>query len=425
MAQHFTPELLNQIRTYPHLLGNMLGKTKLTIMHSYWIRYVWESGKFHNSFQAHRGSYKTTAIVVIGSIWWMLFHPNDRIAIIRDKYTDACEVVNTIKLLMKEPFTKALFEYAHGRALKTLEKKENRLLYNFKGTKTPEASINAFGIDTGIVGKHFDVVVCDDIIVLKDRLSQAKRERTRGIVHELRANIIDPGCPVHFIGTPWHKRDAWQACPEPIQFDVTKTGILSEEEIRHKRTVTTGPLWAANYELKHVASDEAEFANPTFTKWHDGDIKNLTGHLDAAFSGDNTTALTFMGEREDRFPTIGWTFTEHINEKLNHIASKWRRYKVGTIYTETNADKGFVAMELRKRGVVVSEYHEDMNKHHKITTHLKAFWDKIDYAEESDETYLEQIVDYTEGQEPDDAPDSHSSLIREHFYNKYYGLWDI
>ncbi len=64
----------------------------------------------------------------------------------------------------------------------------------------------------------------------------------------------------------------------------------------------------------------------------------------------------------------------------------------------------------------VKEYHEKMNKHIKIVAYLKEYWNDIIWAMEADDRYLEQIVDYIEGHKPDDAPDSGSSLLREHFY---------
>ena len=48
----------------------------------------------------------------------------------------------------------------------------------------------------------------------------------------------------------------------------------------------------------------------------------------------------------------------------------------------------------------------------KITTVLYDNWERICFARDIDEEYMEQIIDYREGQEPDDAPDSLASLLR-------------
>ena len=53
-----------------------------------------------------------------------------------------------------------------------------------------------------------------------------------------------------------------------------------------------------------------------------------------------------------------------------------------------------------------------MNKHIKISTYLKAIWTDVCFMEGTDPEYIEQICDYTEDAEHDDAPDSASCLAR-------------
>ena len=99
------------------------------------------------------------------------------------------------------------------------------------------------------------------------------------------------------------------------------------------------------------------------------------------------------------------------------MIEKYNYFRCGTMYIETNADKGFVADELEKYGVYTETYHEKMNKHVKIVTYLKTAFQGIVWSGNSDDVYLEQIVDYIEGQEPDDAPDSSASLVCHGFHS--------
>jgi len=46
---------------------------------------------------------------------------------------------------------------------------------------------------------------------------------------------------------------------------------------------------------------------------------------------------------------------------------------------------------------------------------LSHSWAEIIWDSETDDEYMGQIVDWQEGAEPDDAPDSAASLLREHF----------
>ena len=53
-----------------------------------------------------------------------------------------------------------------------------------------------------------------------------------------------------------------------------------------------------------------------------------------------------------------------------------------------------------------------MNKHVKIMTYLKTVWPDIVFVQGTDDDYINQICDYTEEAEHDDAPDSLSSILK-------------
>jgi hypothetical protein len=57
-----------------------------------------------------------------------------------------------------------------------------------------------------------------------------------------------------------------------------------------------------------------------------------------------------------------------------------------------------------------------MNKDIKIVSYLKRYWNRIVWDPNTDPNYLKQINDYRPGQDPRDAPDIASSLLREAFY---------
>ena len=67
---------------------------------------------------------------------------------------------------------------------------------------------------------------------------------------------------------------------------------------------------------------------------------------------------------------------------------------------------------MKKQGIRAYTYHESMNKHIKITTYLLKIWDDIVFVDGTDEEYINQICDYNEQAEHDDAPDSAASLAR-------------
>lgn len=363
--------------------------------------------------------HNTTAIGEIGPIQWLLFNPNDRVFIIRKTFTDAMNVVQTIVSMMETPEIADLFHFVHGTfpfaSKNSYTRRKELISFSFKKTLTPEGSLNPRGLDTGLTGSHGDFFLLDDFVTLDDRISNAKRENTKSIVREIATNIVDPGKPVRYIGTPWHKKDAWSICPKPLKFSIYDIDLLSKEEIEEKKKKTTPSLFAANYELNHVADDDALFKDPVWGDWKTTGIEAPRAHLDAAFDGDHYCALTIMARRHDgKVQAKGFTYPGNIKTWINEgtVTSIMRRHNCKIVYNEENPDKGFVADLLKDEGFIVKRYTETTKKSVKISTYLYEMWRDLIWSEDTDGEYMNQILDWREGQEPDDAPDSASSLVK-------------
>ena len=85
----------------------------------------------------------------------------------------------------------------------------------------------------------------------------------------------------------------------------------------------------------------------------------------------------------------------------------------GPIWCENNADKGFLALSIiRQKNYKAVQYPEKENKYIKISTFLRKWWNNIEWLEGTDKEYINQILDYTEDAEHDDAPDSAAVVCR-------------
>jgi hypothetical protein len=420
----FSPTELRMIAAHPHLIGWMVGKTKLTEMHSKWIRDLWLPSR-NTALQAHRNGYKTTAVTEVGIVWRLLFHPDNRIALMRETWSTSNDTLKTIAEYMKHELVQELFRALHGAYPIATTSRDGRLSYAFKGTITKEGSVDAFGVDNLPTGSHYDDFLADDVVTIKDRFSRAKREATRESLREVITNIMDPGCYVRIVGTPWAKMDAWEMLRkmgiEPATYDVYQTGIFSQEQIEEKQRLTTRSLFAANYLLKMINSDENIFGEPTFGEWLPGQKAKIVAHIDAAYGGKDTTALTVMQRRNDgAIQAWGKRYIGHVEGHVPAIQAELQARGCRWICMEDNGDKGFLAKLMRKRQgdylLRAETYHETQNKHVKIVAYLGHNWHDIIWATDTDEEYMAQDCDYAEGLSPDDCPDSGASLLRQVFF---------
>ena len=402
----------------PHMLGKFMGYPDLTEVHSDWIRYCYDSPG-NASLQAHRNGFKTTTICVVGAVAYLLRRPETRILIVRKDLDGAKSILSEIRRHYESEHMQKLY-WALG--YREIEAKGDRWRSNSirlaaKKKPSKEGNIEAISMGGAVTGRHYDIIIADDLITRKDRYSKAEREETKNFVRELQ-NIPQLGTGrIIYTGTPWHKEDAWTIMPEPRKFPVGSIEIpgLTEEKLLEIRRNIGESLYAANYRLEHVTVEGREFENPRLAPFR-RDVP-VRAYLDPAYQGNHTTGLTIGGMLgQDRAKSeiilTGWTWRKHVVDLYPQIVSLLQEYNVGTLYVESNADKGMSVRDLRQMFPSVVPVTESQNKHHKITSYLKQNWSRLIWDSGCQPEYMEQVVEYQEGVEPDDGPDSAASLVR-------------
>ena len=399
---------LDIIKNLPYKIGQWLGFEDLTELHNEWLQLMMFS-EDDETLLAHRGSFKTTCLSIAIALL-MIIMPNCNIIFIRKTDDDVKEVVLQVAKILKSDVILMFVRKIYGIELVLLEESSFKITTNLMTSTKGNSQLLGLGVKTSMTGKHADLVITDDIVNLKDRVSRPERDLIKTAYMELQ-NIKNRGGRILNTGTPWHKEDAITDMPNKHIYDCYSTGLITRDKLEELRQSMTPSLFAANYELKHIAAEDALFGNPSFTKDVES-IYNGIAHIDAAYGGEDGTAFTIMKEHNGRLVGFGKLYQKHVDDCLGEILQLCDYYRAGTIYVEDNADKGYLKKEIKNRGRYASSYHESMNKYIKVSTYLKKHWKDIDFLEETDSDYINQILDYTENAEHDDAPDSCSSLVR-------------
>lgn len=399
---------LDLVKNEPVKFGHWTGFTDLVDIHNEWIK-SFLFAKDDQTLLAHRGSFKTTCLA-IAIAFLIVIQPNKNIIFFRKTDTDVIEIVLQVKKLLLSDYFKKLVYVLYGVEIILLKESSYEIDTNLKTSSRGTSQLLGSGIKASITGKHGDIIITDDIVNVKDRISKAERELIKLQYQELQ-NIKNRGGRFINTGTPWHKEDAISSMPNVTRYTVYNTGLITKEQEQHLRDSMSPSLFAANYELKHIADADAMFSSPKFTNETEL-IYNGMGHIDAAYGGADGTSYTVFKIIGKRIIGFGKRWDKHVDDCINEIQSFHEKFRAGTIHVETNADKGYLAKELNKRNLPTSEYHESQNKFIKISTYLRQSWNRIEWLEETDPEYLNEILDYTENAENDDSPDSAASLLR-------------
>ena len=402
-------QILEKLRDEPYLAGRKLGFKKLTPLHNTWIREM-VFGTEDKTLQAHRGSYKTTCVSV-SLFLLIILKPNLRIKFFRKTDTGVKEIIRQVSMMLKTAFAKQLVQELWNVDLKLTTDSAFEINTNLTNDPRGVSQLSASGFKASKTGQHYDVIFTDDIVTIEDRVSKAEREATKTSYYELQ-NIINPDGRIFNSGTPWHKEDAFTIMPKPVKYDCYQTGLMTDCDIQDKKETLPPSLFAANYELRHIAAEDVIFDNPVMH----GDPAKLQHsnycHIDAAYGGEDFTAFTIIKKTEGKYYVYGKLWQKHVDNCLSQIFFEKAKFNAGMIYCEENGDKGYLKKEIRRRGQQASSYWEDTNKYLKIVTYLKSEWRNIVFVEGTDQEYINQILDYNENAEHDDAPDSLASIVR-------------
>lgn len=397
---------------HPVEFGHMLGFTKLKPWHNRWI-YKMIKDKEDATLQGSRGTYKTTCVSIALALFIILY-PNKRTLFMRKTDTDVKEVIRQVKNILLDEHTIYFVREIYGIDLKLTVDSATEISTNLQADIKGTSQLIGMGIGSSLTGKHYDLIFTDDIVNIKDRYSRAVREQTKVTYQELQ-NIKNRGGRIFNTGTPWSKDDCFCIMPPAEKWDCYRPEVkevISDEELAALKESMIPSLFAANYELRHIASEDVIFDTPK--KGADPYYcEQGIMHIDAAYDGEDWTALTVLRITNGKVYIYGRTWRKHVEDCYDEIMAIYKRFMCGKLWMENNGDKGFVARDLKKKGLRTVSYHEDMNKFLKISTYLKKAWKYVEFVDGTDEEYISMITDYNENAEHDDCPDSAASALRQ------------
>nr|MBR4281665.1 hypothetical protein [Clostridia bacterium] len=406
--------VLRWMREHPAQVGRWCGFDLLTDeLHGGWMRDMINGAK-DMTLLAHRGSYKTTCLSVALAI--IISSDPARNLIFMRKSEDAVkEIIQQVhKIIISEPF-RYLTAKAYGDDYGPVTMRQassTSITTDVYAAAKGAAQLLGIGTSGAITGKHADVVITDDIVTLEDRTSKAERDRIVRVYDELQ-NIRNRGGRIINTGTPWHPEDAIsKRMPNVQRFDCYTTGLLTPEKIEELKQSMAPSLFAANYELRHIAAENALFATYPGETEEEAFMWDGIAHIDAAYEGEDYTALTCGRRIGDTMYLYGRLWRAHVDTVKDVILADCDRLRCAPIYCETNGDKGYLAREMRTRGASVRPYPEKMNKYLKISTFLRKWWGNVVFVAGTDPAYIAQIMDYNDQAEHDDAPDSAACICR-------------
>ena len=263
-----------------------------------------------------RGFCKTSIITHGMSIWDIMRNPETTIGIVSWSRRAAIDIVKAIKTelesneLLKELYPDVLYDNPEVQSPRWSD--ERGLIVKRTSNKR-EATIEGTGLDTQLTGRHFDILVYDDIVSVNNVTSnEVIQNTTNALLTSF--NLVSRDGKKRFIGTRYHTVDTYDYLIKnkivkpriyPATIDGTPDGepceIITKEQLEEKRHEMTPFIFSAQMLLNPVSDDERRF-NPQLFQYYDKSsldklTKNVYITVDAATSkkkGSDYSALAVM-----------------------------------------------------------------------------------------------------------------------------------
>jgi len=153
---------------------------------------------------AYRGAGKTQPLTIGQSVLQVLVDPNIRILLSSRTCTQAETFLRGIKNRLQERQLTEIFGNQVGDKWDTRE-----INVANRTTSAMESNITTVGIDGGVVSRHFDMIIADDLVSIENSRTYGQREKVKEWYYTELEPTLEEGGKEWIIGTRYHYHDLY------------------------------------------------------------------------------------------------------------------------------------------------------------------------------------------------------------------------
>ena len=365
-------------------LKNYLGFMDMNDIHEELCGFLEEKIKFKLILMP-RYTFKSSICTIGYSLRRLALNPDLRILIYSDASTKAQGFLSSIKDHIggnvKGSFFRTIFDWTPTD--KFTKWNESQIVIRGRKTAYPEPSVDTAGIDTSLIGRHYDIIIFDDVVSDINTTTKEQMDKTVNC-YKKALSLLKPGGEILIVGTRWHFGDLYgriiaendtkgifgifikPAIDEngKYLFDNIGESSLTKEFLHQQKTQQGSYTFSCLYLNSPTDPETAVFKVQDFAFY--GTIKKddlyLTCACDPAGKGEDFTAITVVGTDNNMDMHILDIVNAHLqpSEIVDKIINLQYKYKFGVLGVETNFFRGMLEAEIRRRRDI--EHRENPDK---------------------------------------------------------------
>lgn len=379
---------------YYFFAKNVLGHVDMNEEHKALCGFLASESKFKLILMP-RYTFKSCIVTQGFALWTLLRDPDERILIYSDSATKAEGFLLGIKNHIIGNSERSRFrEFFPNWEVHPHKDKwnESQINISLRRAGHVEPSVDTGGIETSKVGKHYSVILFDDIVSDLNVTTKTQLDKVHDC-YKKSLSLLKPGGKVILTGTRWHFNDCYARIiydnkdggifdifirkaeeGDKLFFDNIGDSSLTREFLDRQKKEQGSYIYGAIYNQSPVSAEMAFFKEENFKFYgelkqsdgKDGLYPNLyiTGTLDPAGEGEDCSAGTIVGTDSQRRIYILDLFNKKgatPKEMVEWILNMNRKYRIVKFGIETIFFRGMFERYLQER--IADEERKDFNFH--------------------------------------------------------------
>jgi predicted phage terminase large subunit-like protein len=217
---------------------------------------------------APRGYGKSTVLTITRTVFEVLRNPNVRILIASDTQLKAEVFLREIKfhLAMNERLIDTFGRFASEEMWRDRE-----IVVAPRTSSAKEATVTCVGVGGPVSSRHYDLILCDDIVDEENARTELQREKAKVWYYKTLTPTLEPDGRLFLVGTRFHFLDLY--------------GHLIKNELADKHQVIraidpdgTTP-WPAKFSLEWLEERKRQMGSAIFNSQFQNDTELMKGEI--------------------------------------------------------------------------------------------------------------------------------------------------
>lgn len=321
-----------------------------------------------------RYSFKSGLITIGWSLWRLVRNPNLRILIYSDSGDKAKGFLAGIKNHIEGKAAGSKFREMYPRWETDAHKgkwNDSEIVVSTRKQAFVEPNVDTGGIETSKIGKHYDIIIFDDIVSDLNTTTKFQMDKVYDC-YKKALSLLKPDGEIIIVGTRWHYGDAYgriiadnrekgnfdefiKDAEERVEGKLIFEGIgLDEKFLEYQRSEQGSYFYSCLYRNSPCDDETALFKVDNFKYYEPSPNLHkdffITCTCDPAGEGEDFTAITVVGTDNRKNLYVLDAVNEHLkpHQIINKIINLNYKWSFNKFSIEKNFFQGMLESELKK-----------------------------------------------------------------------------